>query len=147
MTLTQSQGNVNYKLQTTRWFEKSHIVAIGIDEYNSPIERLKTAVYDAKAIADIIKKEHGFEEPYLLQNKEATREQIINVLMNLKTTVGKNDRFIFYYAGHGIALSNQDEPEGYLIPQDATYAVVSTYLSMCNLIKELSDIDCRVSAQ
>ena len=143
MTSTQSQPNPNHDLKTTRWFEKSHIVAIGINNYNPPIEPLNTAANDANEIANIFKNNHGFEEPYLLLNEQATRPEINNLLTKLKTTVGKNDRLVFYYAGHGIALPSESDPEGYLIPQSAVYGNDETYLSMTDLINELRKVNCR----
>jgi len=149
MSSIHSQSNSAQELKTTRWFEKSHLVAIGINNYTPPIDPLFTAVNDAKTIAEILKDQHGFKEQYLLPNEKATKPKIINLLKTLKTTIGKSDRLVFYYAGHGIALpskndgKSKDDPQGYLIPQSAEYGNIKTYLSMSKLISKLSEVDCR----
>lgn len=143
MTSTKSQTNLNHQRNTTKWFEKGHVVAIGINKYKSPIESLNTAVNDAREIAHILKQEHGFEESSLLLDEEATLDKIKKLLDNLKNTVGESDRLIFYFAGHGIALESESKPQGYLIPQDAVDGDNKTYLSMTDLMNALDKVDCR----
>ena len=143
MTSTQRKPNLNHELNTTKWFEKSYVVAIGINKYIAPIDSLNTAVNDAQAITGVLEEKHGFEKLDCLLDEDATLSNIRTLLTRLKTTIGKNDRLIFYFAGHGIADSNESEPEGYLIPQDAKFPEEKTYLSMTDLLKALSEIDCR----
>ena len=54
-----------------------------------------------------------------------------------------DDRLLFYFAGHGIALNGEDGPEGYLIPQDARLGDVSTYLPMSQIHNALHELPCR----
>ena len=143
MTSAQPQSNPNHKQNKTKWFEKSYVIAIGINNYKPPIESLRTAVNDAEAIARLLEEKHGFEKPKLLRDEYATKDEIIKVITDLEEEVSKKDRLIFYYAGHGIALPSDNDPQGYLIPYDAVYPDDKTYLSMSNLVLELSKIVCK----
>jgi pimeloyl-ACP methyl ester carboxylesterase/energy-coupling factor transporter ATP-binding protein EcfA2 len=164
---TPTQPQPNHATRTTTWFTKSHIIAIGIDKYESGIETLDNAVNDAQRIADIFGKQ-GFEKHLLLGEKDkplVNRDAVRKLLTDLKSTVGENDRLAFYYAGHGIALPSQDNsepdpnsqnstngkpetkprnrPQGFLILQDAEQNKRETYLPMDDLIEWLSAISCR----
>jgi ABC-type branched-subunit amino acid transport system substrate-binding protein/WD40 repeat protein/regulator of sirC expression with transglutaminase-like and TPR domain len=145
------------------------VVAIGINDYKKPIASLDNAVNDANSIYDLFDEKclrSGENiERYKLLNKEATLDGIRQQLETLKTKVKENDRLIFYYAGHGIALHSQEsteskpkkqnpakgetkpksknKPLGYLIPSDAEMEGGKNYLSMEALLKWLGDIQCR----
>jgi len=164
--LVSPQSNPNHETRTTKWFDTTHVVAIGINNYTRPIAKLENAVNDAETICRLFSKENLLSredvEHYKLLDEQATLCKIRQYLKSLKTKVEnkeeKNDRLILYFAGHGIALpmevvqnatANKSEarpsnkPQGYLIPQDAEYGKSETYLSMSEFIKLLSDIQCR----
>jgi WD40 repeat protein len=118
-------------------------VVIGINDYQNGVPRLKTPVNDAQTIAEILKSSHGFEVELLL-NEAATHSTLLNLLQtHLPQRLTKEDRLLFYFAGHGIALNGDDGPEGYVIPQDASMGVMSTYLSMAQVNKALLQLPCR----
>jgi WD40 repeat protein/energy-coupling factor transporter ATP-binding protein EcfA2 len=147
-------------------FHRNFAVIIGINEYQNGIRELKTAVPDALKLAEIIQKQHEALKPqYQQQNKyevllflnqRANLSQLKQLIAdfqqgeisldNEKVTVTKDDRILFYFAGHGIALDaleNQEGPVGYLIPQDATSGDSSTYLPMQELHDALNALSCR----
>lgn len=124
-------------------FEHSYALIIGINDYNNGISSLKTAVSDATEIARILETEHGYTVTLLL-NEAATLSELRRVLeIELPQQIQKGDRFLFYFAGHGIALNGEDGPEGYLIPQNAKSGNVSTYLPMSEVNKALLQLPCR----
>src|SRR4028119_2502458 len=89
-------------------FDRNIAVVIGIDNYQNGIHQLKTAVNDARAIADILEKEYEYQEVIRLfpDRGEATLAEINKLLFEtlpnkIKPTEG--DRLIFYFAGHGVA--------------------------------------------
>lgn len=133
-------------------FANSYAVVIGINDYQSGIPPLRTAVNDARKIADLLEKEHEYTlisppEP-INQNKawmdgNATLANLNDLLKNLKKRIGKNDRLLFYFAGHGIALNSEDGPQGFLIPQDAKHGDTNTYLPMSQLRNALGELPCR----
>ncbi|MEG3924304.1 nSTAND1 domain-containing NTPase [Microcoleus sp. T3_D1] len=123
-------------------FTNSYALVIGINDYKNGISSLKTAVNDATKIAQLLETEHDYTVT-LLRDGEATRSQLRQVLeIELPKQIQAGDRFLFYFAGHGIALNGEDGPEGYLIPQNAKLGNVSTYLPMSEVNKALLQLPC-----
>ncbi|EAZ89796.1 nSTAND1 domain-containing NTPase [Crocosphaera chwakensis] len=124
-------------------FSRNLAVIIGINDYNNGISTLSTAVNDAKEINKILREEHDYQT-WTLLDKVATLENITYLLTeNLLQQVTPDDRLLFYFAGHGIALNGEDGPEGYLIPQDAKLGDTNTYLPMTELHSTLLELPCR----
>jgi pimeloyl-ACP methyl ester carboxylesterase len=116
----------------SNWFDKTHLVLIGIDAYNGDLPSLDKAVSDAKTIEEVINElkptekveyyysfgsshpSHGnnttkkpADHPYY----EPTVSGFRKLLSFLKSHVQKNDRMILYFAGHGLALSPQPQKQ------------------------------------
>ncbi|MBD1810209.1 caspase family protein, partial [Microcoleus sp. FACHB-DQ6] len=124
-------------------FTHSYALVIGINDYDNGISSLKTAVNDATEIAQLLETEHDYTVT-LLRDGEATLSQLRQVLeIELPQQIQKGDRFLFYFAGHGIALNGEDGPEGYLIPQNAKFGKASTYLRMSDVNQALLQLPCR----
>ncbi|WP_414580935.1 caspase family protein [Scytonema sp. PCC 10023] len=147
-------------------FNRNFAIIIGINNYKNGIPALETAAPDALKLAHILGEQHThLKDKYQEQNKyevqlflnqRATLNQISQLIEdfkkgqipfdNEKVTVNKDDRVLFYFAGHGIALEaleNQEGPVGYLIPQDATLGNSNTYLPMQELHDALNALPCR----
>lgn len=124
-------------------FNRNLAFIIGINDYNNGIPRLQNAVNDAKKFVDILTKKHKYNVLNYLD--EIASLNNLNRLLEetLPQQVTADDRLIFYFAGHGIALNGEDGPEGYLIPQDAKLGNTKTYLPMTRLHDCLSKLRCR----
>lgn len=120
-------------------FKNSYALVIGIDKYPSPSwDNLQYAVGDARAMENFLLGQDF--KVKTLYNEQATRESIVSYLENeLAQIVGRNDRFIFFFAGHGHTefFSGSNE-RGYLVPYDGKDRS-STYLSMAR-VRDISDI-------
>ncbi len=124
-------------------FDKSLAVVIGINTYREGITPLRSAVTDAKAIACALHRDHGFETRCLLDG-EATLARLRGLLHDeLPAMLGENDRLVFYFAGHGIALDGDAGPTGYLLPTDARRADRDSFLAMHVLHGELTRLPVR----
>ena len=147
-------------------FNRNFAVVIGINDYTNGIPELETAVPDAYKLAQLLQNQYqALKQQYqaqnryevqLILNQRATFNQLNQLISdfkkgqipldNEKVAVTEDDRVFFYFAGHGIALEaleNQEGPVGYLIPQDATKDVSSTYLPMQELHDALNALPCR----
>ena len=91
---------------------------IGIDDYANGIPRLTTAANDARRLAQLLQADYGYEVCLLVEGVTKARLSAL-FQEQLPAQVGKDDRLLLYFAGHGIALDGDDGPEGFLIPQDA----------------------------
>lgn len=127
----------------TKQFEKSLAVIIGIDEYSHGIPKLRSAVNDAQKLACILESNHQYQALSFF-NAQASIKQIDDLLENyLPQNIGENDRVLFYFAGHGVAIDADDGPKGYLLLQDSKRGEIDTYLEMRVLHDKLMAVPCR----
>ncbi|MEC4816407.1 MAG: caspase family protein [Scytonema sp. PMC 1069.18] len=123
----------------------SHNLAfvIGINNYFNGISPLKTAVNDAKKLVKTLREKHGYRV-WVCLDEVATLNNLNQLLeKTLPQEVSENDRLLFYFAGHGVALNGDDGPAGYLIPQDAKQGDTNSYLPMTKLHDALTQLPCR----
>jgi hypothetical protein len=124
-------------------FAHSIAVVIGIDAYDHGVPPLRTAVNDARRLGEILAAQHGYDVITVL-DAEATGERLVSLLKHeLPARVGPDDRLLFYFAGHGVAIDGQDGPNGYVLPIDASRADESTFLSMPLLSDAITALPCR----
>lgn len=113
----------------------AYILAIGVNQYSNPRYNLKYAVADAQGFAAEIKRQqerlrqYGVVEITPLQDREATKTNILQSLSQLAAKAQPEDAVIVYFAGHGTAHGNQF----YLIPHDLGYAGARDTLSQSGL--------------
>lgn len=96
-------------------FGRYYALVIGNNAYSS-LHPLRTAVHDAKAIAEMLNTFYGFHITLLL---DVTREEIITRLDNLRTVLADQDNLLIYYAGHGVL--DTGEERGYWLPVNARH--------------------------
>ena len=101
-------------------YADSHALVIGINKYThaSP---LGYAVNDAEAFAEILSSRFHFPKANitLLKDAEASRTAIMSAYLGYsKSTVGRNDRLIVFFAGHGMTVPGNTGDTGFLIPCD-----------------------------
>ena len=124
-------------------FDRNLAVVIGINQYQHGISPLHTAVNDAKRLVQILRNQHGYSN-WVFLDDGATLQNLTRLLhTTLPQQVKKNDRLLFYFAGHGIAFNGDDGPEGYLIPQNAKLGDTNSYLPMRKLQEALINLPCR----
>jgi WD40 repeat protein len=124
--------------------ERHIAVVIGINAYGQGVPFLTTPVNDAKVLADLLKREHGYEQVWLLLDELATAKKLGSLLKEtLPQAVRADNHLLFYFAGHGIAINGEEGPEGYLIPQDARLNDTQTYLSMSAVEQALTNLSCK----
>jgi WD40 repeat protein len=126
-------------------FKLNLAIVIGINDYQSSIPVLGTARQDAEAIAAILQNDYQYQV-HLLVDEQANGQNINHWLTTELATIlatTNPSRLLFYFAGHGIALNDDDGPQGYLIPQDATIGDIASYLSMQQVEAAISKLSCR----
>ena len=119
----------------------THILAVGVNEYENPHYNLKYAVADATDFVEEVKRQRTLLEPggkietAMLLNTEATKANIVTAIRRLSgaqagplaagapkalaelTRAEPEDVVVIYFAGHGTAQQNRF----YLIPHDLGY--------------------------
>ncbi|HEX5602471.1 MAG TPA: caspase family protein, partial [Pyrinomonadaceae bacterium] len=124
-------------------FNRSFGIILGINAYQNGVPKLSTAAADAEMLNQILKDKHGYE-CLLRVDQEVTLNGLKKLLdEDLPQMVTKDDRVLFYFAGHGVATNGDDGPEGYLLPQDARLDDDRTFLQMTELNQSLCALQCR----
>ncbi|GAA6617020.1 caspase family protein [Scytonema sp. NUACC26] len=124
-------------------FTRNLALIVGINDYVNGISPLQNAVNDAKKLVEILRDKHGYQV-WECFDEGATLQPLKKFLLEtLPQEVKSNDRLLFYFAGHGIALNGDDGPQGYLIPQDAKLGEIETYLPMTQVHESLNSLSCR----
>ena len=108
-----------------------HALVIGNDLYRS-LPHLGTAVGDAEAVAKELEHDYHFSVR-LLTN--ATEEDIIGALTDMRRDLQWDDNLLIYYAGHG--WYDQDAEQGYWLPVDATEDNQAHWISNADITNAL----------
>jgi hypothetical protein len=118
-------------------FGSYHALVIGINRYHN-VPRLRTAVADAEAIAEVLKSKYGFTVTSLIN---PTREQIFNMLDGLRAKLKSTDNLLIYYAGHGVLDEKADE--GFWLPVNARSDLRSQWVSNATITNTLKAIEAK----
>jgi len=123
-------------------------LVIGIDAYSDEkgCPPLKTAVHDAHALSQVLADKYDYQVTTLL-NEQATLDGMTSALDkkvpgSWASQVQPDDQVLFYFAGHGLALKEEDGPTGYFIPQSGHTGKPDTYLAMKAVHDALAALDC-----
>jgi hypothetical protein len=118
-------------------FGKYHALVIGINEYKH-LPKLKTAVKDAEAVADVLKSDYGFDVNLL---RNAKRSDVMDALDYYESNLGINDNLLIYYAGHGD--DDKAGGEGYWHPADYRKDKRSSWISNSSISTRLRALKAR----
>ncbi|MCH7694500.1 MAG: caspase family protein, partial [Proteobacteria bacterium] len=94
-------------------FGRYYALVIGNNNYKY-LPHLKTAAFDARAVADVLRETYGFDVTLLI---DATRADIIEALDDFRETLDDTTNLLIYYAGHG--WLDEAAGQGYWLPVDA----------------------------
>jgi uncharacterized caspase-like protein len=88
-------------------------LVIGNNEYIH-LTKLRTAINDAEAVAEVLGKRYGFQTRLL---RNATRDQILMNLNEYRRSLDEGANLLIYFAGHG--YYDKDVDKAYWLPVDA----------------------------
>ena len=99
-------------------FEKNYALVIGISQYKY-FKKLPT-LDDPVRMKDFLLKEEGFDYVHLLTEEDVTASEVDRLMQDdFRFRVGKNDRFLFYWSGHGYTVKVDDNDFGFLPTSEA----------------------------
>ncbi len=119
------------------WYQNSFALVVGINSYSNGWGRLSAGVSDAKKMAKVLR-ERGFTV-YELYNEKAKGAEIIKQLRKAARRTGHNDRFVFYYSGHGYTETSawENSQTGYIVPVEGRSGDLTGYISMNQVRDEI----------
>ncbi len=134
--LTLGQLLRNYEIYNT--YDRANyakgavwILSIGIDDYG-PTNKYRTCKTDAQSYTDFFKKQYTGEKnssllnslvhEYVLLDKDATKEAILNALKDIARKSSFNDYFIFNFSGlSGLLTKDSVKFTTYFLPYNVVY--------------------------
>jgi len=118
-------------------YYKSWAVVVGIENYLLA-PKIPGAVEDGKTVAQAFR-QLGFDEVVEIYDKDATYRRLQQTLSDfLPRKVGRQDRLVIYFVGHGgVTLDQTGKELGYFVPWDAQVGNVSKSITFEHL-KEFS---------
>ena len=144
--MAQSRGisleSVEQKLQTPFVNGVYRALIVGNNAYQDKDRRwpkLETAVSGARAVAQLLSRNYGFDDIEVLEN--ATRRETLKALEKLSKRALPNDSVLVYYAGHGFLDTDLDR--GFWVPVDAEGVDNTTFLRNSTIRDEMSAIASR----
>jgi Caspase domain len=111
-----------------------YALVIGNNDYRY-LNKLKTAVNDADAMAQVLRQRFGFVTKEL---RNATRDEIITAMVEYRRTLPENSNLLIYYAGHG--QNDRDADEAYWLPVDAEKDNNQNWISADDITRDVRAI-------
>lgn len=101
-----------------------YILSLGINEYQNKNYNLKYAKNDASAFTLSLNQAaepiYGQVFTYTLDDKKVTKENVTSLIQEISATIGPEDVFVLYYAGHGVMIESGADNEFFLVMSDIT---------------------------
>jgi tetratricopeptide (TPR) repeat protein len=108
-------GDVLERLLGQKGFGKSYALVIGVGDYDH-YKKLSAPAADAEQVRNFLRDEAQFDRIITLTDEKATRARIESLMERiLPQFVQNNDRFLFYFSGHGMTRDLGALKRGYLI--------------------------------
>lgn len=129
---TPNRDLVGFSSSSSHHRGQNHLLIIGIDRYQS-VGTLRNARRDGEALRELLQAAYQFEpeRTHTLYDQAASLGEIIRTFRSLIEGIPQGDNLLFYFAGHG--HYDQHLKEGYLIPVDAAFDQLDTYLPYATL--------------
>lgn len=120
-------------------FTTSHAFIIGINDYQH-LNSLKTAVNDANELANLLQESFDYQihGPYL----NIVSTEVESMFERMLKVVKKNDRVLFYFAGHGTIDGDNDSAKFHLLVKD-TRRDASLSISMDQISQLVQKLECK----
>jgi len=102
------------------------------------INELTGPVSDMNKVYRVLTAKYNFSPENMDTLVNATRANILETIIKKANAMGENDNLFIFYAGHGEMITNPDKSEeGFLVPQDASVGMVSSYISSEDLLRTI----------
>jgi len=105
-----------------------YALIVGINKYKE-WRPLQTAVQDAKILKEMLVSRYGFDKRNVIlrTDKSATLRKLVSDLRNLASSLGSQDNFLIYFAGHG--QLDDLTGDGYWIPVEGKLKDPTSWIS------------------
>ncbi len=96
-------------------FQKSYAIVVGVDDYSSiGLPKLSNAESDARAVERYFRAQ-GYQVSSLVGVQAATKRSLEKAVREIGDRITEQDRFVFFFAGHGKAQRQEGVDVAYLV--------------------------------
>ena len=121
-----------------KYYGRSYALVVGINKYPATAwQNLDNAQKGAAAFKSMLEN-HGFNVT-TLYDEQATRANILAKINEITSRAHKEDRFLFYFAGHG----QKKKTQGFLVPHDGHNTEFNSYIPLRNIIQTAKRVDAK----
>lgn len=111
---------------------------IGNNAYSQPIPALNTPIHDVDQIAEVLRRQFGYETRVL---HNASKEEIVEAFNTMADQAKPEDSVLLFYAGHGYLI--EDTGMGFWIPVNGSTKTAAQWISNSDISKLLQAIAAR----
>ncbi len=109
--------------------KKSYALVVGISEFDE-FNDLPTSE-DPIRVRDYLFDEAGFDHVHILTGDQVSKDRLAELMLDeFRELVGQNDRFLFYWSGHGETLGDGVGARGFLPLKSSRKGRYSSMVSM-----------------
>jgi len=113
---------------------KAHALIVGISEYEG-FKDLEETTGDPERMRQFLLDEAGFDYVHVLTDEKVTRDRLRTLIQDdFRQRVGPDDRFVFYWSGHGIPVEARSRQLGYLPLTESAENSIASMLAMRDLL-------------
>ncbi len=122
-------------------FGRYYALVIGLQRYYH-WDSLQSPHQDARRLADILHQQYGFDTTILL---DASTQEILSAINDLRERVSEEDNVLIYFAGHGQLLrpDHDERRRGYWLPVNAEVDRTTYWVPNSAVNDHLALIDAR----
>ena len=117
-----------------RGFSRSYALIVGVSEFDEysdlPTEK------DPIRVRDFLIDEAGFDYVHVLTGDKVTKARLEELIVDeFRPMVGTDDRFLFYWSGHGVTLASGPGDIGFLPLADSEQGKYSSMVAMTDITR------------
>jgi uncharacterized caspase-like protein len=122
-------------------FGRYHALVVGLERYEH-WDNLASPHEDAREIASLLSENYGFSTTVIL---DASAQDILSTLNDLREEIGKNDNVLIYFAGHGQLRKAvaEESQHGYWLPVNAQRDRTTFWLPNSQINEQLALLPAR----
>jgi uncharacterized caspase-like protein len=147
-----SMGSREWFAEKTEWwkaqlfgserpFNKSYALLIGIGKYQH-FDPLTWSAKDVEKMQAFLQSQ-GFDEIVSVTDEKVTPDMIQSPQKYFKSKIDKDDRFLFYYSGHGFSLPDGVKTRGYLPLVNEVPNSHANSIPMDGLVKWMTELSAK----
>lgn len=115
-------------------YEKSYALVVGVSEFDDESFNDLPTNEDPIRVKDFLLNEAGFDYVRLLTEDKVTRQRLSDLMVDeYPDLLDENDRFLFYWSGHGVTRRFKQGSRGYLPIKNSPYDKYGRMISMADI--------------